>query len=167
MLKIFHLGIFGLIDVVVCLTILLYEVHSLVSGGNYLVAVIAVFGVERYTDTCLYVYRNVSKLGVVALVKLIYKIKRQALYLLNLLRIGDTKNKLVAAETSCKSASLYTLFDTAGNILDNLVTYGMSETVVYELEVVNVYKEYRNLCVCATLNLALKLTLKCASVIKL
>ena len=43
----------------------------------------------------------------------------------------------------------------------------MSETVVYELEVVNVYKEYRNLCVCATLNLALKLTLKCASVIKL
>ena len=52
------------------------------------------FGVERYTDTCLYVYRNVCKLGVVALVKLIYKIKRQALYLLNLLRIGDTKNKL-------------------------------------------------------------------------
>lgn len=152
---------------VVCLTVLLYEVHSLVSGGNYLVAVIAVFGVERYTDTCLYVYRNVCKLGVVALVKLIYKVKRQALYLLNLLRIGDTKNKLIAAETSGKSASLYTLFDTAGNILDNLVTYGMSETVVYELEIVNVYKEYRNLCVCATLNLALKLTLKCASVIKL
>ena len=120
MLKIFHLGIFGLIDVVVCLTVLLYEVHSLVSGGYYLVAVIAVFGVERYTDTCLYVYRNVSKLGVVALVKLIYKVKRQALYLLDLLGIGDTKNKLVTAETSCESASLYTLFDTAGNILDNL-----------------------------------------------
>ena len=130
---------------VICLTVLLYEVHSLVSGGNYLVAVIAVFGVECYTDTCLYVYRNVCKLGVVALVKLIYKIKRQALYLLNLLGIGDTKNKLIAAETSGKSASLYTLFDTAGNILDDLVTYGMSETVVYELEVVNVYKEYRNL----------------------
>lgn len=144
MLKVFHLGIFGLIDVVVCLTVLLYEVHSLVSG-NYLVAVIAVFGVERYTDTCLYVYRNVCKLGVVALVKLIYKVERQALYLLNLLRIGDTKNKFVTAETSGKSATLYTLFDTAGNILDNLVTYGMSETVVYELEVVNVYKEYRNL----------------------
>lgn len=130
---------------VVCLTVLLYEVHSLISCGNYLVAVIAVFGVERYTDTCLYVYRNVGKLGVVALVKLIYKVKRQALYLLDLLRIGDTKNKLVTAETSGKSATLYTLFDTAGNILDNLVTYGMSETVVYELEVVNVYKEYRNL----------------------
>ena len=123
---------------VVCLTVLLYEVHSLISCGNYLVAVIAVFGVERYTDTCLYVYRNVGKLGVVALVKLIYKVKRQALYLLDLLRISDTKNKLVTAETSCESASLYTLFDTAGNILDNLVTYGMSETVVYELEVVNV-----------------------------
>ena len=51
-----------MIDVVVCLTILLYEVHSLVSGGNYLVAVIAVFGEECNTDTCLYIYRNVSKL---------------------------------------------------------------------------------------------------------
>lgn len=81
----------------------------------------------------------------IAFIKLINKVKRQALYLLDLLGIGDTKNKLVTAETSGKSATLYTLFDTAGNILDNLVTYGMSETVVYELEVVNVYKEYRNL----------------------
>lgn len=81
----------------------------------------------------------------IAFIKLINKVKRQALYLLDLLGIGDTKNKLVTAETSCESATLYTLFDTAGNILDNLVTYGMSETVVYELEVVNVYKEYRNL----------------------
>ena len=97
----------------------------------------------------------------IAFIKLINKVKRQAFDFFYLLGIGNTEYKLIAAETSGKSAALYTLFDTAGNILDNFVAYRVSETVVDKLEVVYIYKEYRNLCVCATLNLTLELTLKC------
>ena len=62
MLEILYLRIFGLINMVVCLAVLLYEVHSLIGCGYYLVAVVTVLGEECNTDTCLDIYRYIGKL---------------------------------------------------------------------------------------------------------
>ena len=140
---------------IVCLAVLLNKVHCFICGGYYLCTVIAVFGIERNTDTCLDIDRNICKLGVIALVKLIDKVKREALDIFYLIGIGYAQNKLITAETAGKSASLYTLLDTAGNILDNLIAYRMTETVVDELEVVDIYKQYGNICISASFDFAL------------